>query len=482
MNSMPEPASGGKRKQALYEYKKVYPRKVYGTFRKLKWAAVVVLLAIWHLAPFLRWDRGPGAPDQAILIDMAGRRAYLYNIEIWPQEVYYLTGLLILAAIGLFFVTALLGRVWCGFACWQTVYTDLFVWIEELFEGDRNERMKRDQLPASVGKLLRKVGKNVAWAAVSLLTGLAFALYFQDAFQGVKDVFTGQASKATYGFMILFGGFCWLLAGYAREQVCIYMCPWPRFQAAMFDEDSLVVSYEAWRGEPRGHYKKGTDFSGRGHCVDCRLCVHVCPTGIDIRNGSQLACIGCALCVDACNSVMDRFGLPRGLISYDSVDNMAARSKGLPPKIRLIRGRTVGYVAIMGLVGSIMLYTLLNRSTTEVNVLHERSPLYVTLSDGSIRNGYVFKVLNMVRETRSFELKLAGVEGATFSAIGLPTERDGTRIVLPVEPDAVADFQVFVTARRDALAGKRTDLQFLLTDLATGKTIVHKTMFAGPEQ
>ncbi|MBY0431205.1 MAG: cytochrome c oxidase accessory protein CcoG, partial [Rhodospirillales bacterium] len=355
---------------------------------RLKWIAMIVLMGIYFIGPFLRWDRGPGAPDQAILIDMPGERAYFFSIEIWPQEVYYLTGILILAAIGLFFVTALLGRVWCGFTCWQTVWTDFYVWIEEMFEGDRNARIKLDAGPWTTSKILRKTGKHTIWAVFSLLTGMAFVFYCQDAFQGTKAIFSGQATATTYGFVALFGGLTYLLAGWAREQVCIYMCPWPRFQAAMFDEDSLVVTYEAWRGEPRSHAKRGETFEGRGHCVDCRMCVQVCPTGIDIRDGSQLACIGCALCVDACNGVMDRFGLPRGLISYDSTANMVARSKGEPTRIRLVRGRTVAYICVLAVVGALMVYSLATRHTTEVNVLQERSPLYVPLSNGTIRNGY----------------------------------------------------------------------------------------------
>lgn len=468
-----------KKKSSLYaDYQKIYPRSVRGTFRTLKTAAATIMLAVYFLAPFLRWDRGEGAPDQAILIDMPGRRAYFFNIEIWPQEVYYLTGLLILAAVCLFFITALFGRIWCGFACWQTVWTDMFLGIERWFEGERTERLRLDKAPWSAAKFARKMGKWTTWFVISAATGIAFTLYFGDAFQMLRDIFTLQASTPVYVFIAIIGGFAFLLAGWAREQVCIYMCPWPRFQSAMFDEDSYIVSYEKWRGEPRAPAKPGADFEGRGHCVDCRMCVQVCPTGVDIRDGTQLACIGCALCIDACNSVMDRFGLPRGLIRYDSVRNISQRAQGKATKFRILRPRTIIYTVAILLVGSVMLYSLLNRSTTEVNVLHDRAPLWVTMSDGSIRNAYTVKVLNMVREPRIFRLEVDGVAGASLEAVGV--EGGGEALELPVEPDSVGSYRVFVTAPADSVEGQRLEVDFTVTDTVSGESRTVENVFAGP--
>ncbi|MDR3435228.1 cytochrome c oxidase accessory protein CcoG [Telmatospirillum sp.] len=478
------------RNVSLYaSHVKAYPRFLNnGFFRRLKWAVMAVLLALYWGTPWIRWDRGIGAPDQAVLIDMPGRRAYFFAIEIWPQEVYYLTGLLIIAALSLFFISALLGRVWCGFTCFQTVWTDIFVWIERFFEGERNRRMQLDKEPWSANKLLRKAGKQTCWIVVSVLTGFGFVLFFDNAPTLAHQIVTGQASVNAYGIMAFLTATTYVLAGFAREQVCIYMCPYSRFQSAMFDEHSLVVSYEAWRGEPRGKLKgavHGRDaadvFSGRGHCVDCKMCVQVCPTGIDIRNGSQLACIGCALCVDACNSVMDRMGLPRGLISYDSSFNQLARAKGeTSPRRQLWRPRTFIYLAVIGIVVAVMTYALSTRKTFDLNVLHERSPVFVELSGDRIRNGYTVKILNMVRDNGHFRLSLEGLPEATMTVIGKDLPEAKT-VDLAGDSDSVGTFKLFVTAPRASLKGKKVDLTLVLTNLDTGRIIRHENLFAGPD-
>jgi cytochrome c oxidase accessory protein FixG len=270
-----------------------------------------------------------------------------------------------------------------------------------------------------------------------------------------------------------------VLAGWAREQLCIYMCPWPRFQSAMFDEDSLIVTYEEWRGEPRGAAKHGQSFEGRGHCVNCGLCWQVCPTGVDIRKGQQMACIGCALCVDACNSVMSRFGLPPELITYDSISNQLARSRGESTRLRLFRPRALAYIAMLAVVVAVMVFSLATRSRLEVNVLHDRSPLFVRLSDGSLRNGYTVKVLNMKREEKTYTLTTSGIDGATLSVIGYQTESVPTA-ELPVKPDDIGSFRVFVTAPRKSVEDKSTDMSFVLTDTKTGAVVEHSTPFFGP--
>lgn len=480
------PAGGGASKQpdkqpeSLYEdYKKVQPKKISGFFRTLKNWSAIILLGVYFIGPWLRWDRGPGAPDQAILLDMSGRRGYILGVEFWPQEIYYLTGLLILGAVGLFFVTALLGRVWCGFTCIQTVFTDVFVMVERVFEGDRNQRIKRDRGPWTADKLSRKTATNLVWLVISFAVGWTWVIYFNDAPSTTLALLQGDYTWGVLGFALLVGGFTYVLAGFAREQVCIYMCPWPRFQAAMFDEDSLVVTYEKWRGEPRGYAKKAESFETRGHCVDCQLCVQVCPTGIDIRNGSQLACIGCGLCIDACNTVMDRFGLPRELITYDSNNNQVARSKGEPTGYRLVRGRTIAYAAIMLLVAAVMAFGLVTRARVDVSVLHERSPLFVTLSDGAIRNGYTFKILNMLPQEQTYRVDVEGVEGATMTVVGYQDE-PVTQTDLIVKADSVGTFRVYVTAPRAAIDDPAMDLEFKIENLTTGETAQRDTLFAGP--
>ncbi|HVI50450.1 MAG TPA: cytochrome c oxidase accessory protein CcoG [Candidatus Sulfotelmatobacter sp.] len=472
------------KRSSLYANRpKAYPRFInHGIFRRLKWLMVVLTLAVYWLGPWLRWDRGPGAPDQAILIDLPGRRAYFFFIEIWPQEVYYLTGILIISALLLFFISALLGRVWCGFACWQTVFTDVFVWIERLFQGERNARMSLDKEPMSFDKLWRKTATHIGWIIVAGGFGLGFILYFEDAPTLVRNLIHGDAGVVQYVFMGLMSFFCYLLAGYARENVCIYMCPYARFQAAMFDEHSMIVAYEGWRGEPRGLVKGKPDFTGRGHCVDCKMCIQVCPTGIDIREGSQLACIGCALCIDACNQVMDRFSLPRGLISYDSIYNQQARSVGdTVSKTRMLRPRVYIYVAILTLVTSAMVYTFSTRKTFDVSTLHERTPVYVELSGNRLRNGYTVKVLNMMRKQGRFVLTTEGLKDATLSVIGIDGEGKN-EVELPVSPDSVGTFRLFITAPKDSVPSKAVPLTVKVVDLDTGRSMSHENLFAGPEQ
>jgi cytochrome c oxidase accessory protein FixG len=459
---------------------RVYPARVAGAFRRFKWAAVVVLLAIYYLAPWLRWDRGPGAPDQALLIDMPSRRAYFLWIEIWPQEIYYLTGLLIVGAVGLFLVTSLFGRVWCGFSCPQTVWTDLFMWVERRIEGDRNARMRLDKGRWTAGKIAKKTAKHAVWIAIAVLTGGAWVMYFTDAPTLVADIARLQVSGAVLFFIGLFTATTYLLGGIAREQVCTYMCPWPRFQAAMFDEDTLIVTYEEWRGEPRGKHKQGESWEGRGHCVDCLQCVNVCPTGIDIRDGNQLECIGCGLCIDACNRIMRRLDLPTGLVRLDTVSNQAAREKGGGAPFRAIRPRSIVYTVILAGVVTLMAFGLGSRSTLDVSVLRDRNPLFVSLSDGAIRNGYTFKIVNRARADRDFVLTLEGIPEATLSIRGGPS--DARQALLGARPDRVEAYRVFVRAPRESLAGNSTPLRFVLEESVadTGERSVQDTVFRGP--
>lgn len=474
---------------------KVYPRHVSGVFRRLKWLVMALLLGIYYLAPWLRWDRGPYAPEQAILIDMPARRAYFFNIEIWPQEVYILTGILVLAAVGLFFVTSLFGRAWCGYACPQTVWTDLFVWAERLVQGDRNQRMRLDAAPLSFTKALKKVLTHALWLVIGVSTGGAWVFYFNDAPTLVGQIMHGTVPASVLGWVGALTLSTYIMAGYAREQVCTYMCPYARFQSAMFDRDTLIVSYDKDRGEPRGKHKAGDSWDGRGHCIDCDSCVAVCPVGIDIRNGLQYQCISCGLCIDACNSVMDKLALPHGLVRYDTErnhdDRQAAKNaacaaglcqagscsggeqKGAARQaLRLLRPRSLYYMAVLSLVGALILYALATRTTQEISVLHDRNPLSVQLSDGSIRNSYTVKILNKTHEDQRFSLAVQGLDGANVKLQGAGHVDINDITVLA---DSVGQFRLLLSKNNVDVA--RQEIIFILRNVHTGQVATHESFF-----
>jgi cytochrome c oxidase accessory protein FixG len=454
---------------------------VRGLYRRIKWVLLALMLAVYYLVPWLRWERGPSAPDQAVLIDLPGRRAYFFFIEIWPQEAYYLTGLLILAAIGLFLATSLLGRVWCGYACPQTVWTDLFMWVERLIEGDRVRRMRRDAEPLSLGKLGLKLAKHAAWLVIALATGGAWVMYFNDAPTVLADALHLQASAAVYTFIALFTATTYLLAGWAREQVCTYMCPWPRIQAAMLDEHSLIVTYRSWRGEPRGKHKQGASWEGRGDCVDCHACVQVCPTGIDIRDGQQLECIGCGLCIDACNEIMANVGRPKGLIAFDTLVNQERHAKGQSSVYRLIRPRTLVYAAVLAVVCLIMLAAWITRSDAELTVLRDRAPLFVSLSDGGVRNSYTIKILNKTHATRRFQLSLEGLPGVSAAVAEAAEPAEGPPL-LTVKPDQVATYRVHFRTDRANLKAESTPIRIVASAEDGSERIGHDSVFIGPKE
>lgn len=429
--------------QYFAKQEKIYPKRVWGKYRKLKWAAMILTLGIYYLVPFIRWDRGPNAPDQAVLIDLEGPRAYWFWIEIWPQEVYILTGILILAAIALFFITSLFGRVWCGYFCPQTVWTDLFVWVERLVQGDRNARKKLQEGPWSFEKVRKIATTHFIWLVIAWCTAGSFVLYFNDAPTLVQSFFELDVSPTVLAFIIGLTGSTYLMAGFAREQVCTYMCPYARFQSAMFDKDTLLIGYDVDRGEPRGKHKKGESWEGRGDCINCSLCVQVCPMGIDIRDGLQMECIACGLCVDACNGVMDQVERPRGLIRYDTENHMRAEVKGGAEKFRFLRPRTIYYGSVIALVGAIMLYALIFRSPLELHVLHDRNPVFTTLSGGEIRNGYTIKILNKTHEFQTYALSLEGIENPSI-AVKAAGEISASELSVPA--DSVGSYHVLVSA------------------------------------
>ncbi len=458
--------------QLFKKQERVYPKRVSGRYRNLKWVAMVVCLAIYYLVPFIRWDRGPYLPDQAVLIDLAHGRAYWFWIEIWPQEVYILTGILILAAIGLFFVTSLFGRVWCGYLCFQTVWTDLFIWVERLVQGDRNKRKKLREGPWTWEKIYKMVITHAIWLAIAWCTAGSFVLYFNDAPTLVRSFLEFNVSPVVLGFVIGLTFMTYLMAGFAREQVCTFMCPYARFQSAMFDKDTLIIGYDSDRGEPRGSHKKGESWDNRGHCIDCTACVQVCPMGIDIREGLQMECIACGLCVDACDDIMTKLDLPKGLIRYDTERRLEEKSKGKMGMLHLIRPRTIYYVVVLSVVGSLMLYALMTRAPVEMNVLHDRNPLFVQLSTGEIRNGYSIKILNKTHENRYYRLNIDGLPGAEMS-VNAAGEMSTDNI--PVNANSVGQFKVFVHAPLKPQEPREIELG--VTDLQTGYRAVHKTMF-----
>jgi cytochrome c oxidase accessory protein FixG len=448
--------------------KQIYPRAVSGFYRALKWIILTVCLGVYYLAPFLRYDRGPNAPDQAILIDLNHGRAYWFMVEIWPQEVYYLTGILILAAIVLFAATAILGRVWCGYFCFQTVWTDLFMLVERWIQGDRNARIKLDASPWTISKFLKKLATHISWLFIGLITGGAFILYFNDAPELMWKILNGDIPKTPALFALGLMVSTYIMAGIAREQVCTFMCPYARFQSAMLDRDSLIVTYDPLRGEPRAAHKKGDPWGDRSHCIDCGMCVQVCPTGIDIRNGLQMQCIACALCIDACDNVMDKIGLPRGLIRYDTENDMESKASGGNAAFRLIRPRTIYYMALISIIGLTMLAALIARPNAELHVLQDRNPLFVTLSDGSIRNGYVIKILNRTYEDQAFRLD-AIIDGQKpLDLSGLQDQKAGW---LKVEPDSVGEFKFFVTLKPDSAPDH---IDFSITNLSD-KKVYHRS-------
>ena len=390
----------------LYEaHQKVYPREINGRFARLRTLSVWVLLGIFYLLPWLNWGE-----RQAVLFDLPARKFFILGLVFWPQDFIFLTGLLIIAALSLFFFTAVAGRLWCGYACPQTVWTETFLWMERFTEGDRSARLKLDRGPWNANKLLRKGGKQVLWVSFALWTGFTFVGFFTPIRTLASEVLSLSPGPWETFWIFFYAFATYGNAGYLREQVCKYMCPYARFQSAMFDKDTLVITYDQPRGEPRGSRKRGTDAraQGLGDCIDCTLCVQVCPTGIDIRKGLQIECIACAACIDVCDGVMDKMGAPRGLIRYTTqhaVDHKPTH---------LVRPRVLIYAGLLAALIVTWVTAVALRSPVSLDVIRDRNSLYRLTDDGNVDNVYTVRILNKTEHERVFLIEAAGTTKLTL--------------------------------------------------------------------
>jgi cytochrome c oxidase accessory protein FixG len=393
----------------------IYPREIQGKYASLRWFFVWVTQLLFYGLPWFSWN-----DRQAVLFDLAARKFYIFGIVLWPQDFIYLAALLIISAYSLFLFTAIFGRVWCGFTCPQTVYTEIFMWIERKIEGDRSARIRLDRQPASLGKFSRKFAKHLSWGALALWTGFTFVGYFTPI-----SVLANEVSALTLGpwewFWVLFYSFAtYGNAGWMREQVCKYMCPYARFQSAMFDKDSLIITYDAGRGEPRGARHKDDPVGAKalGDCIDCSMCVQVCPTGIDIRKGLQYECIGCAACVDACNSVMDKIGAPRGLVRYWTDHAMVNRWSAEQIFRHMFRPRVLIYTAVLFVIVSVFFGTLFTRTPVKMDVIRDRGSMGREIEDGMIENVYRLQIMNTDEAAHHYRISVSGIDSIQLQGAG----------------------------------------------------------------
>ncbi|MEO4048299.1 cytochrome c oxidase accessory protein CcoG [Pseudomonas sp. CAU 1711] len=422
-NITPPPAKSGETFDLYASREKIYTRAFTGLFRNLRLGGGAFLFLLYFGTVWLSWN-----DRQAVWWNLPERKFYIFGATFWPQDFILLSALLIIAAFGLFFITVFAGRVWCGYTCPQSVWTWIFMWCEKVTEGDRNQRMKLDKAPLNADKLLRKTAKHGLWVLIGLVTGLTFVGYFAPIRELIPDLLTGAASGWSYFWVAFFTLATYGNAGWLREQVCIYMCPYARFQSVMFDKDTLIVSYDPRRGEHRGPRKKSADYKaeGLGDCIDCTLCVQVCPTGIDIRDGLQIECIGCAACIDACDSIMDKMGYPRGLISYTTEHNLSGQ------KTHLLRPRLIGYaVALVAMLG-LFAWAIASRSLVEIDVLKDRV-LFRENELGHVENVYTVKLMNKAQRDLTYLISVEGLDGLAYGGKKEVRAAAGEVLSLPVE-------------------------------------------------
>ena len=445
----------------------IFPRSVQGRFRNLKWGVLALAYGVYFLLPWLRWERESG-PGQAVLFDLVGRKFYIFDLVVHPQDIFWLAGILMIFAYLLFFVTGIAGRVFCGYFCFQTLWTDVFIWIERLVQGERPARIRLSKQPWNGAKVFKLGLTHLLWLLVAFVTGLTFVLYWDDAPRLVVDFFTGQAPFAAYATALFLTMTTYVMAGIAREQVCTYMCPYARFQSVMFDKDTLLIAYDEERGEPRGARKKGIDSkeAGLGDCVNCGLCVQVCPTGIDIRNGLQYQCIGCAACIDICDEVMEKVNQPKGLVRYTTEHSL----KG--GKTHILRPRIVVYAALLMIITGALVYSVATRTPLELDILRDRNALYVENDEGQIENVYTLKVINMTNHEQTYKLSVSGLEG-------LQMEIQSDEIT--VETGGVAEVPVRLATDPGNLKTASSVVNFTIESLTTeGLSLTESGRFLGP--
>ena len=442
----------------------IHPREVRGVFARWRVVGALALLGLYYVMPWIPWkDR------QAILFDLPHRKFYIFDLVFWPQDFFYLSLLLLIAAISLFFFTTLAGRLWCGYACPQTVWTETFLWIERIIEGDRPQQLRLDRKPWNdSGKLLKKLLKHLIWLAFAGFTGFVFMGYFVPVKELANDLWS-FSSGSWETFWVFFYGFAtYLNAGMLREQVCIYMCPYARFQSAMFDKDTLIISYDSRRGEPRSPRSRGVDphTQGLGDCINCTLCVQVCPTGIDIRQGLQEQCIACAACVDVCDEVMDKIGSPKGLIRYTTENAIS----GNPT--RILRPRVVAYIVILIVATAGFVYALGHRVPLALDIIRDRSVLFRELDDGRVENVYTLKVMNMDEKAHRYTVSVSGLEGLFLQGMERPIELSSGEVL--AQP---------VTVRVDPaqLQARSTRIRFTVSETENPHLhVTEEARFLGP--
>ena len=416
--------------EALYEVrKKIHPRAVHGWFAGWRWSLVWFTQLLFYGTAWFNWNG-----RQAVLFDLASRKFYIFGLVLWPQDFIYLAALLIISALSLFLFTTVAGRLWCGYACPQTVYTEIFMWIEHKIEGDRGARMRLDKQPTDSEKLFKKAAKHVAWIVFALWTGYTFVGYFTPIRTLSFQIWNAQLGPWE-GFWILFYALAtYGNAGWLREQVCKYMCPYARFQSAMFDQDTMIITYDGARGEPRGSRSRKADHraAGLGDCVDCGICVQVCPTGIDIREGLQYECIGCAACIDGCDQVMDKMGYPKGLIRYSTENALANDWSAAQIWRRVLRPRTLVYAAILGAVVTALLVALAFRVPLMVDVIRDRGALGRVVEDGIVENVYSLRIMNTQEQFHRFQIKVRGIDTIEVASDSVAEVPGATTMAFPV--------------------------------------------------
>ena len=435
---------------------KIYPREMKGRFDRLSKLATITLLGLFYIVPWLIWD-----DRQAFLFDLPARKFYLLGLTLWPQDFPYLAMLLVIAALTLFFFTALLGRVWCGFACPQTVWTEAFIWMEQWTEGTRKQRMKLDKAPWSWNKLRRKSSKQLLWLSFSLWTGFTFVGYFTPIHELGPQLLTFSAGSWATFWTFFYGFATYGNAGYMREQVCKYMCPYARFQSAMFDKDTLIISYDEKRGEPRGGRSRSADPQalGLGACIDCTLCVQVCPTGIDIRDGLQYECIACAACIDACDSVMDKMRYPRGLVRYSTEHSITGGAS------RVLRPRIFVYATLLLLLFAGLITSMATRTPIILDIIRDRNSLYRELPGNMVENIYTLKIVNQRNDERSFRLSVDGVPGIELDGVADVIVVEGGGVLsLPCVPAPIATMPMALWTSRSAFDADVDDASLAVTE------------------